>query len=118
MGGLLGAASEVLTFGGMFTSGRSTDFLQIDAQIHDAEQCSATITLELRRGLGKARQTRLTDGRVVTSYGPSPVIWRRSFEIAGAPAGFRDRVIDRFKLDVRDFVRDVVQANLSKSKEP
>jgi hypothetical protein len=118
MGGLLKAAAEVLTFGGMFTSGRSTDFLEIDAEIHDGEPCSATISLELRRGLGKARQTTLTDGRVVTGYDRSPVIWRRTFDITGAPAGFSDRVIDRFKLDVGDLVRDVARANPSKSKEP
>jgi len=114
MGGLLAATTEVLKAAGIETSPRSTDSLQIDAQIHDAVQCRATITLELARGLGTEHRRYAPNGQLIVGYAPSAALWRRVFEITGAPAEFSSRVIDRLKIDVRDFVSDVARANLRK----
>jgi len=114
MGGLLSTTMDVLKAGGIETSPRSTDFLQIDAQIHDAAQCQATITLELSRGRGAERRRYSPNGALIVGYEPSAALWHREFEITGAPAGFSSQVIDRLKLDVRDFVSDVARASLRK----
>jgi len=110
MGGFLKAAMEALEAGGIKPSPRSTDFLTIDAQIHDAAQCKASITLELRRGLGQPITTTLPNGKSSVGYGRSPVVWRRVFEVEGAPAGFSTRVIERLKIEVADFVSAIAQA--------
>jgi len=116
LGGLLQAATVVLKAGEIDVA-PSTDFLNIDAQVWDGPSCKATITLELNRGRGAATPVKLPNGGVVTSFLPTPVIWRRTFELSGAPAGFSARVVDRFSRDVREFVEDVARARRSKPPE-
>jgi hypothetical protein len=111
MGSLLEAARAALQSGGLEVSARSTDFLEIDAQIRDAALCKATITLELHRGLGRPYEVWLPGGKLVTRRDRPPVVWRRTFDLQGPPAGFSDQVAERLKRDAEAFAADVARAN-------
>jgi hypothetical protein len=118
MGGLLDAARAALRSGGLEVSARSTDVLQIDAQIRDAPLCRATITLELHRGLGRPYEVRLPGGKLMTGRDRPPVVWRRTFDLQGPPAGFSDQVADRLKREAEAFAADVARANRARRERP
>ena len=101
MGELLEAARLTLTGGDIAVTGQSTDFLTIDAQVLRRGNVQGEHHARTASRPRHPNQTFAKNGNVVTGYVPNPVIWRRTFELSGAPAGFSARVIDRFRLDVR-----------------